>query len=304
MSKKQLIDNIKSVEKVGATSKIQRMLQHPLKYIYAILFREVFYKKNKQETEVRCVTFFNTPMHILLPSSTDIYLTGGKSHNSEIRLAKFLINQLNPNDTFLDVGAHYGYFTLLASLLVGNRGKVYSFEASPTTYNILSKNVLNIEQITSYNCAVSDEKTNLTFYEFPNLYSEYNALDVTQFENEDWFAEYKPKEIKIQSIVLDEFITNQHAMPSIIKIDVEGAEYKVIKGLKHFLEHNAPIIVLEYLSDERINDEHKKAEELLYSLQYQPYIIDSEGGIKQTQSISNYLQSQKLDSENILFIKK
>ena len=303
MPKQKLISNIKNVDRIASASKVKRMLIHPFKYFNAILFRELVYKKTKREKEVVCSTFFNSKMHILLPSSTDIYLTGGKSHSSEIRLAKFLINYLNNNDTFLDVGAHYGYFSLLASKLVGNLGKVIAFEASPTTHKILQKNELNSENIIVYNLAVSDENKHLTFYEFPNLFSEYNTLDINQFIKEDWFSEYAPKSVRVKSIILSDFVVDEKINPKVIKIDVEGAEFKVINGLRKYLINHSPMIVMEYLSTERGNEEHIKAERLLKSLGFQSFLINNYGEPQETESITKYLDINNLESDNILFIK-
>ena len=303
MPKAELISKIKEVEKIAAASKVKRMFANPFKYVNAILFRKLIYKRTKREKEVMCSTFFDVNMHLLLPSSTDIYLTGGKSHDSEIRLAKFLINSLNNNDTFVDVGAHYGYFSLLASKLVGDLGQVFSFEASPTTYSILKKNKTNLDNIAIYNVAVSDSNSHLVFYEFPNLYSEYNSLDIEQFKNEKWFSEYQPKEVKIKSVVLDDFFNEKKIHPKIVKIDVEGAEFKVINGLKEFLQINNPFIIIEYLSDERGNKEHIRAEQLLKSFGFQAYVIDGLGELQTVNSISDYIQNKKIDSDNIVFKK-
>lgn len=223
MTKINLIRKLDRVERIASASKFKRMLVHPFKYMNAIIFREVIYKQKKVEKKVLSKTFFDTEMKLLLPSSTDIYLTGGKSHDSEIRLAKFLINKLGSEDSFVDVGAHYGYFTLLGSKLVGNNGKVYSFEASPTTYRILYENTCHKSNIRALNLAISDEVSIIQFYEFPNLYSEYNTLDVNQFEDESWFSEYKPNEVSIQSVILDDFLSDEKVKPKIFKIDVEGA---------------------------------------------------------------------------------
>lgn len=304
MYKEQLLNNIKVVERIASASKVRRMLRHPLKYIDAVFFREFVYKRTKKEKEVACTTFFGTPMQVFLPSSTDIYLTGGKSHDSEIRLARFLIQYLEPQDTFVDVGAHYGYFSLLGAKLVGAKGKVYSFEAAPTTYKILDKNQRLSNNITILNRAVSDEEADLVFYEFPNLYSEYNSLHIEQFDQEDWFEEYQPKAITIKSIILDQFLAKENTIPKVIKIDVEGAEYKVIKGLQQTLAKYNSIVVLEYLSNERGNEAHKNAEAFLQSLGYQAHLITKEGTVQPIVSIAQYLQEHQLDSDNIAFIKK
>lgn len=303
MLKEEYIEKIKRVEKLASTSKMGRMLAHPLRYLDAILFRKITYKRTRKEKEAVCETFFGSTMHILLPSSTDIYLTGGKSHHSEIRLAKFLIQQLEPNDTFLDVGAHYGYFTLLASQLVGRDGVVRAFEASPTTFRMLNKNQTKHSNIKCNNLAVSDEDMELTFYEFPNLYSEYNSLDIDQFKDEAWFLDHSPKEIKIKSVILDQYLSSEGLSPAVIKIDVEGAEYKVISGLQQFVANHSPIIVLEYLSDARGNEEHKKAETLLRALDYRTYMIDADGGLIGVDSVADYLRREEVDSDNVVFKK-
>lgn len=303
MSKKHLFAQLEKVEKIASASKFRRMLMNPYKYFSAIFFRKFVYPKTKKEKSVHSSAFFDIEMQIRLPSSTDIYLTGGKSHDSEIRLARFLINQLDINDTFIDVGAHYGYFTLLASKLVGESGKVYAFEASPTTFNVLTLNQQNHKNIQCYNLAVSDENDFLSFYEFPNLYSEYNSLDIEQFKNEDWYSEFKPKAIKIKSIILDDFLNSENVNPKIIKIDVEGAEFKVINGLKQYLIKHSPIIIIEFLSEERGNNEHVKAKTLLESLDYKSCIIEKSGTLKYTNAIAQHIDQHGLESENVVFIK-
>ncbi len=303
MTKEELFLNVNQVEKIGSTSKLQRMLAHPLRYFHAILFRELVYKRNKQEKEVVSTTFFDATMNIFLPSSTDIYLTGGKTHLSEIKLAKFLINTLNKGDLFLDIGAHYGYFSLLASSLVGKKGKVIAFEASPVTFQMLNKNQARMANMTAYNHAISDSSQDLIFYEFPNLYSEYNTLDVSQFENEAWFQKSPPTEITVKSTILDQFLKKENRYPKVIKIDVEGAEFRVLNGAATYLKQSAPIIAMEYLSNERGNESHVEAEKLLKSFGYTPHIINENGTLQTINKINNYLSDNKLESDNIVFVK-
>jgi len=226
-----MINNVKKVEQIASASKMGRLLKNPLKYIHAILFRELVYKNTKREKHVMAPTFFGVDMHLLLPSSTDIYLTGGKSHDSETRLAKFLIHELQTGDTFVDVGAHYGYFSLLAAKLVGDTGTVYSF-------------------------------------------------------------------------ILDQFLSEEKTSPSIIKIDVEGAEHRVIAGLRNHINDNAPAIVMEYLSAERGNVQHKQAEQALRAVGYHVYAINPNGKLTKLDSVESYLTKNRLDSDNIVFRKR
>ncbi len=304
MTKEKLIEGINKVEEIASASKLKRMLKNPLRYLRAILFKEVIYPKRKTPTEVTSELFFDLSMKLLLPSSTDIYITGGKSHESEIRLAKFLIKNLNPGDVFIDVGAHYGYFTLLGSVLVENSGKVYSFEAAPKTFKILNENTQDRKNVRAHNLAVSDQNLEaLKFYEFPNMFSEYNTSSVEQFESESWYSDYKPVEIEIESIVFDDFLKKENIHPKLFKIDVEGAEYKVISGMNNFLRDNSPILVMEYLSNDRGNVAHIKAEKNLLEFGYSSFIIDKNGEAINIEGISDYLSNNNLESDNIVFMK-
>ena len=303
MNKAELLEKLETVEKIATTSKFNRMLLNPIKYIKAVLFRILIYKRTKKSKTVKTKTFFDQQMSVLLPASTDIYLTGGKSHNSEIRLAKFIIKNLNSGDTFVDVGAHYGYFTLLAASILKEKGKVVSFEASENNYNILEKNTQNISNVEAINKAISDQKGTIEFYEFPNLYSEYNSINAEQFENEEWFQRFSPKKIMVETIPLSPFFKRNFLFPKLIKIDVEGAELKVISGLLDFLKTNTPIIIMEYLNPKRKNAEHQKAVALLARVHYKSYIIDNEGALKLCTDLDNHLESNDLESDNIVFMK-
>lgn len=304
LKKEELLAAIKNVEFLGSCSKLQRLLTHPLKYSLAIIFREWIYKKTKEAKEVSCKTFFGRRMQVLLPAATDIYITGGKSHDSEVRLAKFLVHNLNYGDVFLDVGAHYGYFTLLGSVLTGESGRVFAFEASPVSHRVLKKNTERYSNITAKNLAVSDKEGSLTFYEFPNLYSEYNSMDITQFENESWFELFPPGKISICTLRLDSYLEANNIFPKAIKIDVEGAEYKVVAGMENFLKYHSPVIIMEYLSEQRGNKAHRQAEALLKQWNYLAYAIDTEGKIFPLESTDVYMKIQSADSDNIVYCRK
>ena len=303
MDKRGLLERLEVLDSLASASRLKRALRNPLKYAQAILFREFIYRFKKTEKEVVCNTFFDSPMNVLLPASTDIFLLGGKSHVSETKLARFLINKLSPGDDFLDIGAHYGYFSLLASYLIGNGGKVVAFEASPRTYKVLEKNKNRVSNMEVRNRAVSDESGELIFYEFPNLFSEFNTMDVEQFREAEWFDKFPPKEIKVKSIVLDQFLEKEKLNPKVVKIDVEGAEFKVLSGAKKYLSQYSPYIVMEYLSPKRGNKEHIEAERLLGTFNFNPHYLDSKGNLKPLKNVSEFLEKHHLESDNIVFSK-
>ena len=73
---------------------------------------------------------------------------------------------INPGSTVLDLGAHHGYFSLLAARWVGKEGKVYAFEPAPENFQILKKNI-EFNQFTNVlpvNKAVSDTDKPMPFF--------------------------------------------------------------------------------------------------------------------------------------------
>lgn len=304
MNRSVLLDRLSKVESLAQASKWRRLMSRPIRYTYAILFRELWYRNSKVERSVSTGTFYGQKMKIYLPSSTDIYLTGGKSHSSEIRLARFLIEYLDAEQVFFDIGAHYGYFTNLAALLVGDKGKVFAFEPSPKTFQMLSQNTGDKANIYALNLAVSNSDKDLLFYEFPNLYSEYNSINNEQYKSREWYEKYQPKEIKVKAVTIDDFAQGKNVIPNIVKIDVEGAELQVLEGMREVLRQSTPIVVMEYLLDRDDNSAHVAAASYLKDLGYYPNVINNNGRITRIDSIAKYMESNKSDSDNIVFAKE
>jgi len=303
MTVKELINSIDKVEKIANLSKVGRLLYNPFKYTYAVFYRKFVYPKNRQEKIIDTQLFYSKNMRIALPASTDIYLTGGKSHSSEIRLAKFLIQNLSEGDQFMDIGAHYGYFTLLGAEIVGKSGTVFAFEPSNNSFEILSHNASGLSNVKIFKQAISSAEGTLEFFEFSNLHAEYNSIDITQFSEEEWFKVAPPKKISVQASTIDNITNAYQFSPKIIKIDVEGAEHHVINGGISYLQSHAPILVMEYLEPNRNNEPHKLAYERLINLGYTSKIITADGSLSPVNDIDAYLKKNNLESDNIAFVK-
>jgi FkbM family methyltransferase len=302
MNKDILLKRLNTVEML-ASSRWRRLLHHPFRYVYAVFFAKFIYPKTKREIRRDAPLFYSETMKVDLPAATDIYLTGGKSHASEIRLARFLILNLSPGSRFLDIGAHYGYFSLLASKITGATGKVFAFEPADKSFALLRENSARRANITSFKKAVSDTAGMLTFFQFPTLYSEYNSMNAEQFSNEAWFPEFKPVTVEVPATTIDAITEGESFVPDLIKMDVEGAEYKAMLGGVRFFQSHAPVLVMEYLNPARQNEEHKKAVSLLRELGYLSYAIRHSGEIDCIDDIDEYLTVHRLDSDNIVFKK-
>ena len=128
-------------------------------------------------------------------------------------------------------------------------------------------------------------------------------MEVGQFAKEGWFKKFKPEATEIEAITINQLILQHKITPQIIKIDVEGAEDKVIAGAQEALQTIHPFIVLEYLEPSRQNEAHRKAAKLLQLTDYQAYSIDEKGELVLCEDIESYLAAQQLDSDNIVFVK-
>jgi len=292
------------VEKLASSSKLRRLLYHPFRFLVGILHREIFYRIFKKGLVVRVLTFWNQKMFIKLPASIDIFITGGKTDDSELRLSKFIVKNLSLADHFLDSGAHFGYYSLLASYLTGKDGKILSVEPSKEINKILLKNVSGIKNIIPVKAVLLEKEGESAFFEFPIKYSEYNATDTAQYNKSKWYKSSRQKKVILKSITGD-LLIKQHGMtPKIIKIDVEGSENRVVKGLQDYLSNNKCFVVMEFVNSKRDNRNHIEAEKMLRELSYFAFKIDSNGNLIALSSpAANYVDSIGISSDNIVYSK-
>ena len=301
MQKDTLLAQLQTVSDINSLSRIGRLFNNPQKYAFAMYSRFVYYPLKKEGIQTQTATFFGDVMNVLLPAGTDIYLTSGKAHDSEIRLSSYIINTLKKNDTFVDVGAHFGFFSLLASNIVGTDGKVIAYEGGKDTYQILSKNLKTKANIQANNKVVSNTQGEVYFYQFPTAYSEYNSLDIEQYKDTDWIESNPPKATPMDSIRLSEELNGQSV--DMIKIDVEGGELGVLAGLEEYLVDYNPIIIIEYLSADRSNQSHVLAAKYLTDKGYQSHIINEKGEVKSCDDLIKYMKRERMDSDNIVFLR-
>jgi FkbM family methyltransferase len=151
-------------------------------------------------------------------------------------LVRRLQQLLKPGMTFVDVGANVGVVTLHAAVRVAPNGKVISFEPTPRTFEILKDNVqvngfLESGMIDLRCAAVSDVvgEANLSVYA---ANSGHNTL----------FGVESDSRITVPTTTLDSALA--HNSIDIVKIDVEGAEPLVLRGMRNTVDANRHIIIL------------------------------------------------------------
>jgi FkbM family methyltransferase len=150
-------------------------------------------------------------------------------------LTEFMRSRLDAGDTFVDVGANIGVFTLLASHRVGPNGAVIAIEASRSVYRDLLE-TLEINggprNVRPVNVAAADRAKTLAVYSGP---AENTGLTTTVASR--GFAH----EGTIQALPLVDILTDEETRSArLVKIDVEGGEPSVIAGMTQFLERCRP----------------------------------------------------------------
>jgi FkbM family methyltransferase len=150
---------------------------------------------------------------------------------------------VRPGDVFIDIGAHKGWATCLAAQQVGKSGRVLSIDPDPRAFAALSENIKGngFSQVSAYQLAIgqSDGVINLSLTRtlgntstFPNYIA---ACDVVQ-------------EIRVQCMTLDSLLSTFNMdgrdLP-LIKIDAEGAEPLIWKGMQETLARFKPMVAME-----------------------------------------------------------
>lgn len=143
-------------------------------------------------------------------------------------ITQYMERNLSPGDTFIDIGANIGYHSILASTLVGDRGKVFAIEASPSNYELLKENIAlnNIKNVNMYQVAVHNKQT------FLNIYKDKRNIgrNTTCFERAE--KRGHSLEAMVRAAPLAEIVGEENTLSArIIKIDVEGDERSVVDGI-------------------------------------------------------------------------
>ncbi len=301
--REEIWERLLKAEAKARSSKISRWIKSPIMYPALMFFNYGIYPMIRRGIYVMAYPFFGIRMRTLLPAGTDLLLNRVKSHDSEIRLAKFMCRHVQPGQVVIDIGAHYGYYSLLAAALVGD-GVVYSIEASSTSFEVLKENVESHPCIHALHCAAGEKQGKVVFYEYPGPYAEYNTTVEGAYEKQAWLKKIDQKITTVPVMMLDALITEHGIQKAFIKIDVEGGEASVLRGMSRSLAACELTIAMEYLSSTADSKSHATAAEILKSAGYLSHAIDLYGELQPIENIDQYLSERKMGSDNIVFIKK
>ena len=142
---------------------------------------------------------------------------------------------IQPGMVALDLGAYLGWYTLLAARDVGPYGKVYAFEADPRTFRFLRHNVrLNGYggRVATVPKAVSDEIGAMPFYLHAGL----------GWNSGLWKHEGAERAVTVDVTTVDATLGDQRV--DVVKMDIEGAEIRALRGMKRVLSRSPDVVML------------------------------------------------------------
>jgi FkbM family methyltransferase len=193
----------------------------------------------------------------------------------EPNLTHWISERLGDGDGFVDVGANVGYFSLLASTLVG-KGPVVAVEPTPRAFVMLQESLKmsRATNVRAVNAAAWHEKSVLKMFSGANL--TMSSL------MSDWAAQWNDHDsCDVPAARLSDILTPEEIRSArIMKIDVEGAEWHVVQGMTEILENcREDLEVMVEVTPKLLASEHHTADELLALFTrhgFQPYILEND----------------------------
>jgi FkbM family methyltransferase len=211
----------------------------PLNLIWIASFRRPFIEPRKFLNGYRCrygdLVFF---------------CPGG---NSEIQFlntyeptVKAMISCLKGGDA-VDVGANIGLYTMMLSRVLGERGKVVSIEPDPNYFQVLRRNIdlNNGYNVASLNVAAWSHYEDLMLTRYP---SGSSSLDTSVSPWKTGSA------LTVKGRPLDDILDELEINPVLVKMDVEGAEYQVLLGMRRILQSVRPWIIFEAITPHALEE--------------------------------------------------
>jgi FkbM family methyltransferase len=150
-------------------------------------------------------------------------------HTSEEALFTFLKRQVAPGDVVLDVGSFLGIYAILEARFTGRTGRVIAVEPTPWSASIARRHVeFNADSTAApvilFEAAAGERRGQATFYEYaqPYVNALMPAVDV----------DARPRSGRVDVVTIDDLCEQLHIRPTVIRMDVQGAEFNVLRGAR------------------------------------------------------------------------
>jgi FkbM family methyltransferase len=188
-----------------------------------------------------------------------------------------LKSRLQSGDTVIDVGANIGYFSLVAARAVGEKGRVVAFEPVAEVRQALTENVrINGATVEIHDEALAETTGEVRFFRGPAQDSGLGSLRPLA----------AGREVTVRQVPFDD-IWDRRSRVALVKIDVEGGELGVLRGMAETLARDRPHLVLEVTDDflKALGASAAQLWSFVTSLDYEMYEIADDGKLELVPSL-------------------
>lgn len=183
---------------------------------------------------------------------------------------ELILASLQEGDTFIDVGANIGYYTVVTSAIVGASGKVIAFEPEPKNYQMLLANIAlnNQLNVLPVHAGLSNVTQNAQIYLSDDNWGDHQIYDAGLARNS----------VSISLLHGDNFLVDKIDRIDVLKVDTQGAEFLVMTGLDAMIRKSLPklTIIIEFwpFGLKKAGSHGHKLLDLLLSYQLPMAIVD------------------------------
>lgn len=153
------------------------------------------------------------------------------SDSDKIRLIK---NHVKPGMTVLDIGANIGFYTIMLSRLVGREGLVYAFEPDEDNYHLLTKLTQGLTNVKLVNAACGEKSGKMYLYKSAQLNIDHQVYKTGEAR----------ERVEIASVSIDDYLKDSAGDVGFIKIDVQGYDHHVFKGMPKTMAQSPGMMII------------------------------------------------------------
>jgi len=149
---------------------------------------------------------------------------------------RLVVKLLQAETDFLDLGANIGWYTIIAAKVLSGRGNVHAFEPDPTNFSLLMKNISinSISNSTCNNVGASDHASGARLFLDTKNKGDHRLYDSVDGRDS----------LPVRTILIDAYDGIDRSRALIVKIDTQGSEVHILRGMKNLIDNHPKEIVL------------------------------------------------------------
>lgn len=222
-----------------ARTRVQRLMRMPLTLARSKSLRSLA-RARRKPVRVRAKTFWGGRMVVVAPEPVSMNIL--EHGYIEEGLTRAMLAILGPGMVLFDVGAHFGYYSMLGSWLVGPTGRVVSFEPTPSSIEVLRANTDGLGNVNVEGVAVWSSAGSRIFTDFGSEFSAFNSFFGARLEQRE---ELSGTSLCVETVSVDDYAQKTSIRPDVVKVDAESSEMEVLRGMVATLTKSRPVLTLE-----------------------------------------------------------